>query len=168
MPTPYESNRSRHWVCALQIAERRRQLGLTQQDVVDRLAALGVCATNRTLSAMEHGQGIDVGRIPELAIALECTVTFLLGLTSHPQRWMPDDGSWPNAFLAVRGDGRARSTGAWDHGVWHPDAGRSHDGDRAAHAQPGGSPRAALRRLPGGGHEVEEELPARPARVRRA
>jgi hypothetical protein len=66
-------------------------LGLTQQDVVDRLADMGVAATNRSLSAMEHGQGLDVGRIPELAAALECTVTYLLGLTMDPHRWEPDE-----------------------------------------------------------------------------
>jgi transcriptional regulator with XRE-family HTH domain len=77
-------------VCALQLAERRRMLGLTQQDVVDRLAGMGVASTNRSMSAMEHGQGLDVGRLPELATALECTVTYLLGLTMDPDRWEPD------------------------------------------------------------------------------
>ncbi|MGQ0631344.1 MAG: helix-turn-helix domain-containing protein [Sporichthyaceae bacterium] len=82
-------------MCALQITERRHQLKLTQRDVVDRLDALGIVATNRTLSAMEHGAGIDVGRLPELAVALECTVTYLLGLTSHPKHWDPDRGAMP-------------------------------------------------------------------------
>lgn len=91
--TPNEISRHRHWVCALQIAERRRELGLTQQDVVDRLAAVGVAATNRTLSAMEHGQGLDVGRLPELAAALDCTVTYLLGLTADPHHWVPDEAA---------------------------------------------------------------------------
>jgi transcriptional regulator with XRE-family HTH domain len=167
MPTtPYESNRARHWACALQIAERRRQLGLTQQDVVDRLAALGVSATNRTLSAMEHGQGIDVGRIPELAIALECTVTYLLGLTTHPQRWMPDDGSLPNALLAARAHGPTR--GAWQHGVWHADGGRSHDGEWVAHAHLAANPPTALHRFPDRVAAVEDEIPARATRIRRA
>jgi hypothetical protein len=40
---------------------------------------------------MEHGQGLDVGRIPELAAALQCTVTYLLGLTMDPHRWEPDE-----------------------------------------------------------------------------
>lgn len=84
-------SRQRHWVCALQLAERRRMLGLTQQDVVERLAELGVSATNRSMSAMEHGQGLDVGRLPALATALECTVTYLLGLTTDPSRWEPDE-----------------------------------------------------------------------------
>lgn len=89
-PTSHDLSRQRHWVCALQLAERRRMLGLTQQDVVDRLAEMGVAATNRSMSAMEHGQGLDVGRLPELAAALECTTTYLLGLTMDPDRWEPD------------------------------------------------------------------------------
>ena len=93
------------------IAQRRHQLGLTQQEVVDRLTALGVAATNRTLSAMEHGQGIDVGRMPELAAALDCTVTYLLGLTSQPQQWVPDEGSRPGAT-----DG-PEAAGSWHHGL---------------------------------------------------
>ena len=91
MSTVHELNRERQWLCARRISERRHELGLTQWDVVERLVALGVAATNRTLSSMEHGQGIDVGRLPELAVALDCTVTYLLGLTSHPGHWVPDD-----------------------------------------------------------------------------
>jgi hypothetical protein len=111
-PTPIEINRQRHWVCALQMAERRRHLGLTQQDVVDRLVGLGVGGTNRTLSAMEHGQGIDIGRLPELAIALECTVTYLLGLTTNPVKWTPDDGTVPT------GPAAAVRTTPGDQGCW--------------------------------------------------
>lgn len=120
-PSPHELNRQRHWVCALQITERRHQLGLTQRDVVDRLDTLGIAATNRTLSAMEHGQGMDVGRLPELAIALECTVTYLLGLTSDPSRWEPDSGALPTP--------EATETGAacTDPACWlqFPDGARS-------------------------------------------
>jgi transcriptional regulator with XRE-family HTH domain len=93
MSTPHDLNRERQWVCARRINARRHTLGLTQWDVVERMAALGVTGTNRTLSAMEHGQGIDVGRLPELAVALDCTVTYLLGLTKDPQSWVPDDRS---------------------------------------------------------------------------
>lgn len=103
VPTSHDVSRQRHWVCALQLAERRRMLGLTQQDVVDRLAAVGVAATNRSMSAMEHGQGLDVGRLPELATALECTVTYLLGLTMDPHRWEPD------APVTAKPNGRPRS-----------------------------------------------------------
>jgi hypothetical protein len=141
-PTANELNRQRHWVCALQLAERRRFLELTQQDVVDRLVQLGVSATNRTLSAMEHGQGIDIGRLPELAIALECTVTYLLGLTTDAKRWTPDDGTVPgevheDTVRTTPGDhgcwlhypnGEDSDTrGSWHHGVWHHAAGHRHD-----------------------------------------
>lgn len=87
---------------------------------MDRLTTLGVAATNRTLSAMEHGQGIDVGRMPELAAALDCTVTYLLGLTSHPQQWVPDEDSRPG----TTGDPEAvgdRQQGPGSSGGGHPD-----------------------------------------------
>jgi transcriptional regulator with XRE-family HTH domain len=91
MVTAHDLNRERHWLCARRMSERRHELGLTQCDVVERLSALGVPASNRTLSAMEHGQGVDVGRLPELAVALDCTVTYLLGLTDQAAKWVPDD-----------------------------------------------------------------------------
>ncbi|MGI8695741.1 MAG: helix-turn-helix domain-containing protein [Mycobacteriales bacterium] len=93
--TAHGHNRERHWVCARRISERRHDLGLTQYEIVERLAALGVAATNRMLSGMEHGQGLDVARLPELSVALDCTVTYLLGLTADPRRWTPDDISVP-------------------------------------------------------------------------
>ena len=83
-------SRDRHWVCARRMSDRRHQLGLTQCELVERLASVGVASTNRTMSAMEHGQGVDVGRLPEIAVALDCTITYLLGLTDDPQRWTPD------------------------------------------------------------------------------
>ena len=91
--TAHEQNRERHWICARRLSERRRDLGLTQCEVVERLTGLGVAATNRTLSAMENGQGVDVGRLPELAVALDCTITYLLGLTNNPRHWAPDDAT---------------------------------------------------------------------------
>jgi transcriptional regulator with XRE-family HTH domain len=91
----HDVHRERHWTCARRMSERRHDLGLTQYDIVERLAALGVASSNRTLSAMEHGQGVDVGRLPEIAVALDCTVTYLLGLTEEPRRWTPDDLSAP-------------------------------------------------------------------------
>lgn len=72
------------------LRERRRQLGLTQKQVVSRLAKLGVLTTNKALSSLEHGAGLDVAKLPDLARALECTVTYLLGLTADPCRWEPD------------------------------------------------------------------------------
>ncbi len=85
-----EPARERHWVCAQRLRERRRTLGLTQREVVGRLARIGTHTTNRTLSAMENGRGLDLGMLPDLAETLECTVTYLLGLSSNPQSWQPD------------------------------------------------------------------------------
>jgi len=98
MSVSTELHRERHWTCARRMSERRHDLGLTQYDVVGRLTALGVVATNRGLSAMEHGQGLDIGRLPEIATALDCTVTYLLGLTENPHSWPPDDVDAPTAI----------------------------------------------------------------------
>jgi transcriptional regulator with XRE-family HTH domain len=81
---------------------RRDMLGLTQKQVVGRLTKLGVQTTNRTLSNLEHGAGVDVARLPELAMALECTVTYLLGLTDSPHRWIPDPVPDPPASATPR------------------------------------------------------------------
>lgn len=92
-PRP-EPARERHWVCAQRIRERRRTLGLTQREVAGRLVLLGNPTTNRTLSAMENGRGLDLGLLPDLAVSLECTVTYLLGLATQPQAWEPDGTVW--------------------------------------------------------------------------
>jgi hypothetical protein len=84
--------RDRHWVCAQRIRERRLALGLTQREVVARLERRGNQVTNRGLSSMENGRGLDLGLLPELAEALSCTVTYLLGLTSDPAAWAPSCG----------------------------------------------------------------------------
>jgi iron(III) transport system substrate-binding protein len=58
--------------------------------VAARVQRQGPTLSNRTLSAMEHGRGVPVGYLPDLAAALECTVTYLIGLTDDPARWEPD------------------------------------------------------------------------------
>lgn len=80
----------RNFVLTLRLRNRRRSLGLTQKQVVRRLAEYGVVTTNKALSSLEHGAGIDVAKLPEFASALECTVTYLLGLTEDPDNWQPD------------------------------------------------------------------------------
>jgi transcriptional regulator with XRE-family HTH domain len=87
----------RHWICARRLRVRRLALGLTQAAVVDRLSRRGAVLTNRTLSAMENGRGLDLGRLPDLAAALDCTVTYLVGLTADPERWEPDAPLTPGA-----------------------------------------------------------------------
>jgi transcriptional regulator with XRE-family HTH domain len=81
--------RERHWICAKRVRERRLNLGLTQREVVSRLHRMGNPTSNRALSAMENGRGVDLGLLPELAAALDCSVTYLLGLTDEPHAWQP-------------------------------------------------------------------------------
>ena len=88
--TAMDTVRERHWICAGRLRERRRELKLTQLDVVNRLHEHGVELSNRALSSMENGRGLDLGLLPELAAALNCTVSYLLGLTEDPARWTPD------------------------------------------------------------------------------
>jgi transcriptional regulator with XRE-family HTH domain len=83
----------RHLILTHRLRARRVELGLTQKQVVTRLARRGIRTTNKTLSSFEHGAGVDVVRLPELAVALDCTVTYLLGLTEDPTQWAPDQPS---------------------------------------------------------------------------
>lgn len=87
--------RERHWVCARRLRERRLTLGLTQREVVAQLQRHGHHTTNRALSAMENGRGLDLGLLPDLAWTLACTVTYLLGLTPDPSAWQPTEPSSP-------------------------------------------------------------------------
>lgn len=86
---------SRHPLVSQRLRERRRALGLTQKQVSTRLASLGVASTDKALSSLERGVGLDVAKLPELAEALDCSITWLLGLTDEPGRWEPDAISRP-------------------------------------------------------------------------
>jgi transcriptional regulator with XRE-family HTH domain len=99
----------RRLVVRQRLRERRRDLGLTQKQVVSRLARLGMLTTNKALSSLEHGTGLDVAKLPELARALECTITYLLGLTSDPGRWEPDPRSAPQRPAPARQEPRLSS-----------------------------------------------------------
>ncbi|MEO6503467.1 MAG: helix-turn-helix transcriptional regulator [Jatrophihabitantaceae bacterium] len=90
------------------LRQRRDDLGLTQKQIVTRLARCGLLTTNRTLSSLEHGAGLDVAKLPELAIALDCTVTYLLGLTDDPHSWQPDE--FPVRPVADRASAHGHST----------------------------------------------------------
>jgi transcriptional regulator with XRE-family HTH domain len=98
-PTPLTSydelGSRRHLVISERLRSRRRELGLTQKEVVARLRHIGVASTNKALSSLEHGAGLDVCKLPELARALECSLTYLVGLTDDPASWEPDVGQWP-------------------------------------------------------------------------
>jgi transcriptional regulator with XRE-family HTH domain len=73
------------------VRARRENLGLTQQQVVWRLAGAALPTPDRILSSVERGGGIDAEVLPQLAMALECTITYLVGLTDNPDQWEPDD-----------------------------------------------------------------------------
>ncbi len=88
---------SRHQFVGQRLRSRRRRLGMTQQQVAARLAELGVPCTNKTVSTLELGAGLDVAKLPELATVLDCSVTYLLGLSEDPGRWEPDVELRPQA-----------------------------------------------------------------------
>jgi transcriptional regulator with XRE-family HTH domain len=113
----------RHLLVTQRLRHRRDELGLTQKQVVTRLARVGVMTTNRALSSLEHGAGLDVAKLPELAHVLDCTVTYLVGLTDDPRSWAPD----PETTTLLAGAPRAE----------RPD-------QRAHHADPNVPPHAGL------------------------
>jgi transcriptional regulator with XRE-family HTH domain len=90
---------TRHLLITQRLRLRRDELGLTQKQVVTRLGKCGLRTTNRALSSLEHGTGLDVAKLPELAAALDCTVTYLLGLTDDVHSWVPDE----SVAVAIRG-----------------------------------------------------------------
>ena len=108
LTSPSDLGATRHLVVSQRLRERRRTLGLTQKQVISRLARLGVLSTNKALSSLEHGSGLDVAKLPELAEALDCSVTWLLGLTDDPHSWEPA-GRRPTA--GPRDAGRRRRGG---------------------------------------------------------
>jgi transcriptional regulator with XRE-family HTH domain len=85
-----ESWPDRQVLITRRLRQRRAELGLTQKQVVTRLGRRGLQTTNRAVSSLEHGAGVDVAKLPELALALDCTITYLIGLTDDPHRWEPD------------------------------------------------------------------------------
>jgi transcriptional regulator with XRE-family HTH domain len=91
----YQTVAQRNLTCAIRIRERRRQVGLTQTELVDLVNEHSSRLSSQGLSAIENGRRLAVGRLPDLAAALQCTVSYLLGLTSDPYRWEPDDASTP-------------------------------------------------------------------------
>jgi hypothetical protein len=91
----------RHLLISERLRIRRRDLGLTQKEVVARLRRIGVRTTNKAVSSLEHGAGLDVSKLPEIARALDCSLTWLVGLTEDPASWEPDHGAWPRARASV-------------------------------------------------------------------
>ena len=104
------------------LRRRRGELGLTQKQVVTRLARAGLHTTNRAVSSLEHGAGVDVAKLPELAAALDCTVTYLVGLTDDPHQWEPDHPSEQAPTPRVPAS-RAAPAPSWILGADVPDRG---------------------------------------------
>jgi transcriptional regulator with XRE-family HTH domain len=98
-----EAATQRHWTCGRRLRERRHALGLTQAELVDRLGG-GPAITNRSISTWENGRGLDFGWLPELAVALDCSVTYLLGMTDDPRRWEPATGPVPTRVGTATSD----------------------------------------------------------------
>lgn len=92
-PVNGETWTGRQILITQRLRQRRAELGLTQKQVVSRLGRAGVRTTNRAVSSLEHGTGVDIAKLPELAAALDCTVTYLVGLTDDPHCWEPDQPS---------------------------------------------------------------------------
>jgi hypothetical protein len=110
-PVSYdELGAHRHLLISERLRLRRRELGLTQKEVVARLRRIGVLTTNKALSSLEHGAGLDVCKLPEIARALDCSLTYLVGLTEDPRSWEPDDTGWP--ALPAPGPGPAPAPAA--------------------------------------------------------
>jgi transcriptional regulator with XRE-family HTH domain len=85
-----EFGRYRQALVGQRIARRRSDLGLRQTEILGRLDELGLTMSAGGLSSMERGIGLDVGKLLPLSLALECTITYLLGLTTEPNSWDPD------------------------------------------------------------------------------
>jgi transcriptional regulator with XRE-family HTH domain len=148
----YQDVAQRNLTCAIRIAERRRELGLTQAEVVARVARHGSRLSNQALSAVENGRRLAVGRLPDLAEALDCTVTYLLGLTADPRSWSPDQPPRPPAppeaapppaqteGEPVPAPAPASSRRSW---ILGPDVPDISGGLRARPGQPATTPRSA-------------------------
>jgi transcriptional regulator with XRE-family HTH domain len=97
-----ERGAHRHLLISARLRRRRQELGLTQKEVVARLRQMGVLTTNKALSSLEHGAGLDVCKLPEIARALDCSLTYLVGLTDDPATWDPDVKHWPGRLRRQR------------------------------------------------------------------
>ena len=104
VPSYDDNGAHRHLVVSERLRRRRRELGLTQKEVVSRLRRLGVNTNNKAVSSLEHGAGLDLCKLPEVARALDCTLTYLVGLTDNPARWEPDDTMWTGTAPATRAE----------------------------------------------------------------
>jgi len=85
-----EFGRSWEWRVSARVLKRRKALGLTQQQLADRMTSHGAKTIVQQVSHIEQGMGVGVGKLVVLAQALECSTTYLLELTDEPDEWTPD------------------------------------------------------------------------------
>ena len=84
--------RDRHYVIGRRIAERRQELGLSQTGLAQLLQErTGLIYTGVSIGNMEAGKQLDPAKVMALAIALDCSLTYIHGWTDDPQKWEPDD-----------------------------------------------------------------------------
>jgi transcriptional regulator with XRE-family HTH domain len=117
----YQTVAQRNLTCAIRIRERRRELRLTQAEVVDLVNEHGSRLSGQALSAIENGRRLAVGRLPDLAAALQCTISYLLGLTADPHGWEPDDAGPPAPVTPATADRGASPRRGWILGPDVPD-----------------------------------------------
>jgi transcriptional regulator with XRE-family HTH domain len=147
----YQAVAQRNLACAIRIRERRRELGLTQAEVVNRVSQHGSRLSSQALSAIENGRRLAVGRLPDLADALRCTVTYLLGLTDDPGSWQPAPPSQqaqPRPRGPAAGDPFRSSRRSWILGPDVPDVLDVPDGSSGAGPAEQGTTTALILRRP--------------------
>lgn len=81
----------RRQLVARRIHDRRIQLGLHPSKNLREGSSNGDTPTDPELTGPERSAGLTAAALPELAAALECTTTFLVGLTDDPMKWSPDE-----------------------------------------------------------------------------
>ncbi len=101
LPSDPLSEEGRAWGhrVSLRARQRRIDLGLTQPQVVEALQLVGVNTSVSSYSRLETGKAELVkcaANLVGLALALDCSVTYLLGLSSQPGEWAPDEDTWPD------------------------------------------------------------------------
>ena len=143
VPSYDDNGAHRHLVVSERLRRRRRELGLTQKEVVVRLRRFGVNTNNKAVSSLEHGAGLDLCKLPEVARALDCTLTYLVGLTDDPARWEPDDTMWTGTVPADPRRSRPGGQPRRCRPALDPRAARP---DQAAPCMSSRSPRASSRR----------------------
>lgn len=111
-PVPERALRLVEFLVGDRIRKRRQGMGLTQEEMATLLSRVDLRITRATVSNLERGQGLDIGKLHALALALECTVSYLLRYTDDPTSWEPTH--WPPTQQAtpsfLTGKNRTRAT----------------------------------------------------------